>query len=181
MFRIILDMDEVLVDFNKSAHKLLGIPSDPWPWPVGQFNLECYDKRFWEELTIDWWRSRPWTPFGKALINLCGAHVGTENIWLATTIIAPCDLKDVIGKLFWLREECPELIDRLVFTTDKAILGSNTSVLIDDYQKNIDEFRLAGGYGILVPACHNHMHRTDPIKHVRRGLQNLIKKGYLQC
>ena len=181
MFRIILDMDEVLIDFNKPAHKLLGIPSVPWPWPVGQFNLECYDEEFWANLTLEWWRTRSWTHFGKELIDLCKAYVGLENMWLATTMIEPCDLRDVIGKLFWIREECPELLDRLIFCTDKRIMGSTKSVLIDDYQKNIDEFRLAGGYGILVPACHNHMHRSDPIKHVRRGLQNLIKKGYVQC
>lgn len=181
MFRIILDMDEVLVAFNKPAHDLLGLTAEPWPWPIGQFNLECYDQQFWEGLTLEWWRSRAWTPFGKELIEMCKAYVGIENMWLATTIINWCDLRDVIGKMFWIREECPEFLPRMVFTTDKQIMGSITSVLVDDYQKNIDEFRLAGGFGILVPACHNHMHRADPIKHVRRGIVNLIKKGYISC
>ena len=182
MFRIILDMDEVLAEFNKPAHKLLGIPSEPWPWPVGQFILECYDKEFWESLTIEWWASRSWTPFGKELIDLCKAYVGLENIWIATTL-APYDddRKDVIGKMKWIQREIPALSRQVAFGAGKSIMGCTTRVLIDDYQKNIDEFRIAGGYGILVPSCHNHMHRTDPIKHVRRGLISLIKKGYVQC
>lgn len=182
MFRIVLDMDEVLVDFNKSAHELLGIASYPWPWPVGQFILECYDEEFWRSLTMEWWRDREWTSFGKELIDLCKAYVGLENIWISSTLAPYADNRpDVIGKMSWIQRECPYFLDRVVFTTDKSIMGSLTTVLVDDYQENIDEFRIKGGYGILVPACHNHMHRSDPIKHVRRGLVNLIKKGYVQC
>lgn len=181
MFRIILDMDEVLREFNKPAHSLLGITSDPWPWTIGDYELECYDEEFWCGLTMEWWRDREWMSFGKELLSMCIAHVGIENVYLATKMIAWCEGRDIMGKIAWITRECPELLPRMNYCMDKSIMASTNTVLVDDYQKNIDEFRLAGGFGILVPACHNHFHRTDPVKHVRRGIMNLIKKGYVQC
>lgn len=173
---ILLDMDEVLIEFNKPAHKLLDIPSDPWPWDIGDFYLSVYDDAFWKRLNADWWSNREWTPFGKELYNMCKAFVGADHIWLLTTP-APFGGADWVGKADWVRRELPEMIGRMSMLSHKSLCSRRGSVLFDDRYDSVEAFRKLDGEGIVVPACWNFLHKKDPMKLCRQRLMQVIKRG----
>ena len=179
--RILLDMDEVIVEFNKPAHERLGIPVEPWQWPVGQFVLECYDEEFWEGLDREWWAGRSWTSYGKEMLDMLQVFAGPENVTIFTSVRSA---EEVLGKLDWLERETPKIGVLMTVSTNlhkstKQVCAGPGIILVDDYHVHVEAFRKAGGHGILAPAMHNHMHRSEPVKHVRRHIVSLIQKGMI--
>jgi hypothetical protein len=96
----------------------------------------------------------PWTKDGKQLWSFLKKH--NPHILSAYSIEDP---NCVPGKMRWLRKEVGYTqnfminIVRRLEKKDFAMKGSNIgkrpAILIDDYPKNVQQFKAAGGIGIL--------------------------------
>lgn len=135
---IYCDMDGVLVDFDKGFKELTGISPK-------KASKTLQPEQFWEELDkagSAFWRELDWMPDGKHLWN----YVQKHNTKLLS---APSRHKSSrIGKKEWVAREIPGTFLILVPRSEKKDFASRTSILIDDFGKNIDEWIRAGGIGI---------------------------------
>ena len=149
--RIYCDMDGVLSDFMVAAKKATGTT----------FTQDQSD-RHWETIrnTRNFWSNMPWTRDGKQLWNYIRQY--NPHILSAYTIEDPNCLP---GKRRWLRKNLgytQNFMINLVRRREKknfAMRGNDNkrqpAILIDDYPKNVDQFRNAGGIGILHTSASN--------------------------
>ena len=110
----------------------------------------------WESIrkTKNFWANMPWTRDGKQLWSFLKKH--NPHILSAYSIEDP---NCIPGKMRWLRKEVGYTqnfminIVRRLEKKDFAMKGSNIgkrpAILIDDYPKNVQQFKAAGGIGIL--------------------------------
>ena len=138
---IYCDMDMVLCDFLKGAEEALGT----------SFIKADRTKR-WPTISAkkDFWVSLEWMPGSKKMwtfINKYNAHI--------LSAYSTKDANSRKGKLDWLRKNA-KLTQRsrihLVLREDKQKFAmtqdGKPNLLIDDYIKNINEFKARGGIGI---------------------------------
>jgi len=143
--RIYCDMDGVLCDFKTAAIKTTGMSIDKW-----MENNNSNDK--WKPI-IDkknFWHTLPWQPGGQQLwsyINNYEPHI------LSAYVEHASDPNCIPGKRFWAQSHLglPTSRINLVKRRDKqnfAKLNGESTLLIDDYIKNITQFRARGGIAI---------------------------------
>ena len=144
--RIYCDMDGVLCDFKSAAIKTTGMSIDKW-----MENDDNNDK--WKPI-IDkknFWHTLPWQPGGQQLwsyINNYEPHI------LSAYVEHASDPNCIPGKRSWAQSHLglPTSRINLVKRKEKqnyAKLNGEPALLIDDYIKNINQFKARGGYGIL--------------------------------
>ena len=138
---IYCDMDMVLCDFLKGAERVLGKPfpkadrTTRWPMISGT-------KNFWADLD--------WMPGSKRLwqfIDKYDAHI--------LSAYSTKDANSRKGKMDWLRKNA-KLTQKsrihLVLREDKQkfamTVDGKPNLLIDDYIKNVNEFKAKGGIGV---------------------------------
>ncbi len=159
-------MDSVLADFFSAAlYKLNKKYRPDNPIPVseyieyGKFDMaalfgitntefwqcvEGHDQYFWDNLPTYSW--------SKSLYDFLSRFAPV------TIASSPSDGAYCIwGKTKWLKERIDPLITAgdCVFTKKKYLLANKESLLIDDLQKNCDEFIAAGGNAVCVPSNWN--------------------------
>lgn len=182
LFRIFVDLDDVLADFFSAACKAHEIPPEDFPvdgtW--GMLNgLESYYDRpitleqFWTPINargIGFWRDLEPTPFGLDLLKLL-ARCSCEDVYVLTSPGPTID--SYVGKISWLKKQFSEVFRNFIITEFKHFLASPTSILIDDREEMVDKFTQAGGMGITFPARGNSLHswRDKPLEHVERMLR----------
>ena len=145
MPRVYVDMDGVLCDFILQAKRVTG---QDWTGLRSGQNWDSIRK------TKNFWANMPWTRDGKQLCSFLKKH--NPHILSAYSIEDP---NCVPGKMRWLRKEVGYTqnfminIVRRLEKKDFAMKGSNIgkrpAILIDDYPKNVQQFKAAGGIGIL--------------------------------
>ena len=137
-YTIYCDMDSVLVDFDRGYQELTGITTQQ----ADANGVEA----FWEPLTkagAKFWITLQWMSDGKQLWN----YIKKYNPILLS---APSrEESSKLGKRVWVKRELPGVKLILKYAPQKQEYASPTSILIDDRQKNIDEWEAAGGIGIL--------------------------------
>ena len=137
---IYCDLDEVLVDFLNGAASALG----------GDFAKMDKDER-WNKInqTKGFWENLGWKPGGKKLYQFIiryNPHV--------LSAYAGRDPTSRLGKMKWLNKNTGfkrgniHLVLRAQ-KKDYAKTDEKPNVLIDDYDKNIQEWEAKGGIGIL--------------------------------
>jgi len=138
--RIYCDMDGVLCDFEYAANKA-----------TGQVWVGLRTGQDWESIrkTKNFWSTMPWTKDGRQLWNYIKKF--DPHILSAYTTEDP-NCKP--GKRRWLRSNLGLSGSRinLVRRVEKrnfAMNGRRPAILIDDYPKNISNFKSAGGIGII--------------------------------
>ena len=138
--RIYCDMDGVLCDFEYAANKA-----------TGQVWGGLRTGQDWESIrkTKNFWSTMPWTKDGRQLWNYIKKF--DPHILSAYTTEDP-NCKP--GKRRWLRSNLGLSGSRinLVRRVEKrnfAMNGRRPAILIDDYPKNISNFKSAGGIGII--------------------------------
>lgn len=137
-YTIYCDMDGVLVDFDRGYQELTGMTTQQADAIGGD--------TFWEPLTkagAKWWITLNWMPDGKQLWNYIKKY---------TPILLSAPSKQEssrLGKRVWVKRELPDVKLILRPASQKQQYASPTSILIDDRQKNIDQWEAAGGIGIL--------------------------------
>lgn len=180
-----LDLDGVLASFfEASLHKLNKKYRKDNPITIseyvdyGKFDMaalfgitnaefwQCVeggDQYFWDGLSM--------FPWSKDLYDFL-------NLFAPVTILSsPSDGSNCVwGKVQWLKKKIDSNISTgdCVFTKKKYLLANSESLLIDDLQKNCDEFIAAGGKAVCVPSTWN----TKDLSY-NDILERIIKEGSL--
>lgn len=133
-------MDGVLTDFDNQFKKYVGVSPS-----VYQKNHSVSE--FWGEIEkagLGYWVGMDWMPDGEKLWNFIKRY-DTE------ILSAPSRSKlSVVGKKMWVKtmlKPTPKL--NLVRAVQKQKFASPNSILIDDKVENINQWKSAGGIGIL--------------------------------
>jgi len=159
-YKIYVDMDGVLTDWEKQFERLFGVPVETYESEHGK------EKRY--ELvhknSPNFYATMPWMNDGKILYNFI-KEFPTEILSHAT------DTECKQGKEKWLSDHNVTLKQNLVPEgEDKAKFATPDSILIDDREDNVNEFIQAGGIGIL------HKNATDTINKLKETLG--VKESY---
>ena len=147
-YKIYLDMDGVIADFNTRFKNLSGIEPR-------EFESKYGKNAFWEfideENKISFWVGIPPMPGASELIS----YVSKHNYEILT---APSIKKQSrLGKSLWVRNHIGDMFPskpkiNFKFSKEKHLIKPNLSnfdILIDDRQTIIDNWNNAGGNGIL--------------------------------
>ncbi len=137
---IYLDMDGVIVDFLKGAKEYNVIKENG---KIDWRTLESIGSSFWENL--DWLDGSK--EFYKWLLTFC------ERNNLDLCILTAIHLDEgKRGKMKWLSKNCPEIQNKNIYIVQngskKKKHATESSLLIDDFGKNVEEFIIAGGHAI---------------------------------
>jgi hypothetical protein len=138
-YKIYCDMDGVLCDFNRRFEQFGGMSPREYEAKYGT-------NKFWELISKvgeQFWSKMSWMPEGKQLWD----HI---KQYKPSLLSAPSsDYSSRYGKKLWVQENIPGTKLILAKRENKKDYASGKSILIDDLDKNIDEWRAAGGLGIL--------------------------------
>jgi len=138
-YKIYCDMDGVLCDFNKRFEQFGGMSPKEYEAKYGT-------NKFWDLISKvgeQYWSKMSWTPEGKQLWD----YIKQYN---PSLLSAPSsDYSSRYGKKLWVQENIPGTKLILSKRANKKDYASGKSILIDDLDKNINEWRAAGGIGIL--------------------------------
>ena len=150
---IYLDMDQVLCNFLKGADKAVGGSFVKHPSPA-RWQILNQTKNFWANLE--------WMPGGKQLYRFTSRY--DPHILSA---YAGKDKNSRVGKMKWVTKntKVPRGKIHLVVRSQKKSFAKGNNVLVDDYIKNIEEWKSNGGIGIL----HENTNKT---------IQELKKLGF---
>ena len=139
--RIYCDMDGVICDFVLAAKMA-----------TGQNWLGLRTGQDWESIrkTKNFWSTMPWTKDGSQLWSYIKKH--NPHILSAYSVEDP---NCIPGKRRWLRSNLGYTKNSMINIVRRrekknfAMEGRRPAILIDDYPKNISDFKSAGGMGIL--------------------------------
>jgi len=139
--RIYCDMDGVLCDFVLAAKRA-----------TGQNWLGLRSGQDWESIkrTKNFWSTMPWTGDGRRLWNFIKKY--QPHILSAYSIEDP---NCIPGKRKWLKSNLGYTQNSMINIVRRrekrnfAMDERRPAILIDDYPKNISDFKSAGGIGII--------------------------------
>jgi len=176
---VFVDLDGVLVDFASAACRLHGRPDLPEgdfaAWPRGEWRMSkvlgVTDGEFWaaiDGLGEPYWRDLAPYPWVRDLLALlpCPFTIATS----------PSNLPQcAAGKVVWMRRHLGRGFRDFLIGPQKHLLARPDTLLIDDNDKKVREFREAGGLAILFPQPWNanHARTGDRLGYVARELRDL--------
>jgi len=187
--RIFLDLDDVLNKFTVQALEHVGCK-------VTQQALNCYyekvgwdilnaanwlrpnniltRKEFWDIFNREDWANFPVSDEFEWLLDNCEALVGKENICILTSPVL--DPGCAAGKMEWIYKHCPKWLHRqYLIGPPKHLCAHPNALLIDDSDKNVNEFSKYGGQAILVPRPWNSLHGKNTMKYLRDSFNELLR------
>jgi len=138
-YKIFLDMDGVLVDFDQQFEELTGMEPRA-------FEAKHGSKGFWEAIEtagVGFWRGMKWMPGGEELYNRVAQY---DHALLSSPSRSETSK---IGKRLWRRDKTPSTKLILSRSHLKKNYASPLNILIDDRESNIKQWEDAGGIGIL--------------------------------
>lgn len=154
--RILIDMDGVIADWEGSVSKLFGIEPD---WSNNQTNiveaLKITKSQLWNKInsTPNFWEDISPLPWKNELINL--SLTITQDVYICTSP-GIADPLAVAGKARWINKHLPHKFRKdFVFTAHKHLLANKDTILIDDNEKQYDNFSKYGGIPFLFPSKSN--------------------------
>jgi len=161
-----LDLDGVLVDFLVGAHKFHGLPYDinNYPYEFGRWencppsNSNLSNSKFWDSLDEEFWANLDWTEEGEEILSFVEEVFGEKNICILSTPTLSSNC--VVGKLKWIQKNLPKYSRQFLIGPPKHFCAHDKAVLIDDRDKNIEDFQFYGGYGILIPRPWNSEYKS---------------------
>ncbi len=141
-----LDMDGVLADFFGAACRLHGFDPEAYPpnvWDMPSV-LGITAEEFYRPMTADWWAWLRPTPEFVTLREV----MRRRDVRILTS---PHDGRSMLGKKLWVSIWCPSRLIVFASYEQKAKYAGPDQVLLDDCDRNIEAWRLAGGTAILMP------------------------------
>ena len=138
-YKIFLDMDGVLVDFDQQFKDITGM------YPK-EFELNHTIGEFWKAIDksgVGFWRGMKWMPGGESLYKRASQH---DHALLSSPSRSETSK---IGKRLWRRDKTPNTKLILSLSHLKKNYAAPNHILIDDRESNIQQWRDAGGIGIL--------------------------------
>ena len=169
---IYLDMDGVCCDFIKSAVELHGFehPAVMKEWEEtheGEFYppesiFKTTKQSFWQNITNEgerFWTGLPEFPWFQEMFDELN-NLG-QVYFLSSPTLSPFSLS---GKLHWLQARFGRRYREFIFTPQKHLLAAENTILIDDFEWNVDSFTEHGGSAVLFPQIwnRNYPHKDDP-------------------
>ena len=146
--RIYCDMDGVLCDFKTAAQKATGMPITKW--------MYSSKTEKWQPIkdTPKFWHTMPWQAGGRSLWSFISKY---KPHILSAYVEESFDPNCIPGKTKWLKTNVGVSTDRinLVKRVQKQNFANKNSILIDDYNKNISDFKKRGGIGIYHTSTSN--------------------------
>jgi len=178
-----LDLDGVFADFMQGQHDAHGIPYDirNYPYPPGLWDMFTYNgcEISWETANQhsceNFWAHLPWMYDGRRLWQLI-----CEQIRLSDAQMLTCPMMhegSYTGKARWVRNNLKNMYTRTTISKVpkcEFIGKDERCLLIDDADKNVIQWREAGGQAILVPRPWNSNHRmplTQAVDYVSEQLK----------
>jgi len=153
LFTIYLDMDGVIVNFDKQFEKLTGMGPREFESSFGK-------DKFWEKIDkagVGFWRGMEWMPGGKELYDRVSKH---KHFLLS----APSqDESSKIGKRLWRKANTPSTRLILSSAKNKPNYADKSNILIDDRADTIDAWKANGGIGILYKSAGQVMKELDKL------------------
>ena len=144
--RVFLDLDGVIAAWAKSACGQLGVD-----YPT---NFQFPDQGWLKSITgakkiyditdnVDFWTELERYPWSNTLVDLI-SNSGKEFRFLTKPMKSP---ECYYGKSKWIFKNYPKHWNKMwiVTGTKSAICRDSGDLLIDDYEKNIEEWKSAGG------------------------------------
>lgn len=161
MKKIFVDLDNTLTDFSKQLADLLGKKLDR-TWDFGN------DHKVWkkiDEAGEKFWSEMKWMPDGKELWD-------AVKEYKPTILTAPSrHQSSKTGKKAWLKENLPDV--PYIIEEKKYKYADKDAILIDDRDKNIKEWKEAGGIAI------HHKDSESSIKQLKEIMKDKEKDaGY---
>jgi hypothetical protein len=139
LYTIYLDMDGVIVDFDKQFKDAFDM--SPREFEEG-FGIEMFWKKI-EERGVGFWRGMEWMPGGQELYKRVAQH---DHYLLSSPSRSETSK---IGKHMWKKDNTPNTKLILSRSYNKKNYADRSNILIDDRESNIQQWRDAGGIGIL--------------------------------
>ena len=174
-------MDGVIADFANRSLERMGIDPDictdrsshsieTWP------GVECSKGAFWKAIegwdALGFWSNLPKFEWSDALVRMCNRY---GDVSLATSPSTHPDSWS--GKMHWIGKHYPQFIRKTMMGPQKYLMANENTILIDDNDDNIAEFRKHGGIGITFPQPWNtsSVHRSGHVQYVEERLDVLLK------
>jgi len=140
LFTIYLDMDGVIADFDKRFTELAGMGPREYEDSFGT-------EKFWDFIDnkhgVKFWTGIEWMPEGQKLYNFVKQF--------DHKLLSAPSRNDAskIGKRMWAKKNTPGTQLILAAAVNKQNYADKSNILIDDREKNIQQWKDAGGIGIL--------------------------------
>lgn len=180
---ILLDMDGVCCDFVSAAcsanEKWLEDIMPLWPAGSGWKFFEIWGataEEFWKPINNDeffWWNLKEYRWFGRLIDYL--KETEAEIVFSSSPSKCP---SSHCGKAHWLRDRgfCPS--KDAMLGSRKYLMANPGTVLIDDSDKNCEDFRARGGHAIVFPQHWNSQHGKQDIRllYVQEELKRLFEE-----
>lgn len=179
---VFLDVDGVVADFRKGIHNVFNKPYDystltpKWlfwdDWPDVTFKMVN------DACTVEFWRNLEWMFDGHKILRSLFPRFELEQVYLLTAPMP--NVESATGRWLWIKEQLPLYYKRTIITqAPKHLLARPDTLLIDDKDENIDEFRAAGGKAIKVPRPWNCLYPWSDIslQAVELSLRNFTTEG----
>ena len=142
-YKIYLDMDGVITDFDKRFTDLAGMGPREYESSFGK-------DKFWDFIDskekgggVGFWVGMPWMPGGPELYNRVSQY---DHALLSSPSRSESSR---IGKHQWKKKYTPSSKLILALARNKQNYADGNNILIDDRESNIRQWREAGGIGIL--------------------------------
>lgn len=159
-FKIYVDMDGVLTDWEKQFLKYTGMSIQQY----NDIHGETTSHNFVHKHSPDFYSTLDWMKDGKVLHNFI-KHLPTSILSHAS------EVEGESGKLKWIERNGISFKPIFVkHKEDKSNYATPDSILIDDKPENVDGFTKAGGIGIV------HTNATDTINKLKEIIG--IKQKY---
>lgn len=187
MRKIFLDLDGVIVNMHPNAFAMAGVTLEKesdypegFGWDiVGAVNKFRRDQLqahplsangFWDRLNFGFWRNLPPYEDSFKLVDTL-EYYGEVYFASSPTLDHGC----AGAKLAWVREHFPEYRKKTHIGTGKDVFAAIPgAILIDDRDRNCDDFVAAGGQAILVPRpWNNEGYIPDPYAQIIREMEEL--------
>lgn len=183
---LLLDMDEVLVDFVGGACKVHGVcrshmehyrVSGTWDITdalgraktAGMSGLS--NTQFWNPIHdagVEFWENLEKLPWFEDVISWAESRFSEWYV-----VSAPSkETNSYTGKVNWLKRELGRDFDRLFITPHKELLAARDRLLLDDRMSNLDSFKQQGGEAMLFPTRGGPLYSLshDPMSYLNQYL-----------
>ena len=140
LYTIYLDIDGVIADFDKRFTELAGMGPREYESSFGR-------EKFWDfidnKIGVKFWTGIEWMPEGKKLYDFVKQF--------DHKLLSAPSRNDAskIGKRMWVKKNTPGTQLILAAAVNKQNYADKSNILIDDREKNIQQWKDAGGIGIL--------------------------------
>lgn len=176
---IYLDMDGTCCDFNKAALEIFDRKDLITDWPKDEYSvskvLGISNKEFWEVISKkkdNFWSELEEFPWFKDMYKEL-SKLG--EVYFCTSPAR--DPNCVKGKLMWLQERLGEDFEKYIFIKDKFLLARPDNFLVDDFEKQCEDFSKSGGNVILFPQPWNSNRDIENrLSFVLSSIKNRIKQ-----